>query len=59
MNWDWNQILKWVFLLSVVSIITNGLVYSNTGEIGVLIGVIFTGVLAVTSGIGALITRKR
>ncbi|WP_158081625.1 hypothetical protein [Paenibacillus selenitireducens] len=54
-----NQILKWIFLLSIVGMAMNGILYSNTGERGVFIGIISAAVLGVVSGIGILITRKR
>ncbi|CAH8718813.1 hypothetical protein M5W83_23335 [Paenibacillus thiaminolyticus] len=53
------QVLKWICLLSVASIIVNGLLFMGTGSQKVLISLCSAVGLGIVSGIGLLATRKK
>ncbi|MGN7384409.1 hypothetical protein [Paenibacillus sp. SAFN-117] len=52
-----NQVLKWIFLLCVATIVANGLLYMGTGNQKLLISLYSAAGLGVLSGIGWLFTR--
>lgn len=54
-----NQVLKWIFLLCVATIVANGLLYMGTGNQKLLISLYSAAGLGVLSGIGWLVKRKK
>jgi hypothetical protein len=53
-----NQVLKWVFLLCVASLILNGLLYWVSGSRDVLTSTYGTAALGAMSAIGLLFARS-
>lgn len=53
------QVLKWLCLLCLASIIVNGLLFMGTGSHKVLISLYSAAGLGVLSGIGLIVTRKK
>lgn len=54
-----NQVLKWLCLICVATIIVNGLLYMGTGNEKVLISLFCGAGLGGLSAIGLLVTRKK
>ncbi|MET3292469.1 UNVERIFIED_CONTAM: LPXTG-motif cell wall-anchored protein [Brevibacillus sp. OAP136] len=54
-----NQVFKWVFLLSVASLVFNGLRYWGTGDQEVLINTYSAAGLGVLSVLGLVFARKK
>ncbi|MCE5168863.1 hypothetical protein LQV63_06030 [Paenibacillus profundus] len=54
-----HQIMKWILILSIASIIMNGFLYANIGDTEILIGIYCAIGLGVLGGLGTFMTRNK
>ncbi|WP_157277751.1 hypothetical protein [Paenibacillus taiwanensis] len=52
------QVLKWTFMISVIAMLIDGVLYSMSGAKGTLVALGVAIVLSVVSGLGLIVNRK-